>query len=453
MPKRPLCREGSRVFDVLFFVSIHELVSTSPAAGCSLSHPPAFRVAQRFALVYIRSTVALAFVTHTHTHTHTHAVNQHFEPALRAFFPFLSPSSSATVASAGAFGRRRRLPPLMPAKKKSKKADASKKEVLPDPATIKDGTSTVFIGDWSSYDTLESMCHVSRSVIAANTGADGVVAAPLPRTNVLVLPTEDSDNDTDSGEAQAPFVVEVADQLFVEGVSRRQCAQAQSLVKTWAPASLQPTEATEPNEQPTTPAPKEEPVNPYADVLSDERYTQEVSVGASYAARDVVIRGPCSIEGVAPIIVIPPQLPAKPDLDAVTLDPPADNPSTGAGASNKKKENNEGQKEVKTEADARASGGAGEEKGGAGGSIHSANGGGSAARKGGVGLPYDVCPSRPLGECGVPQHDVSRYCRGAPRPRLVSKLPFCWQHCDSHVQSTAPPRQSVLPGAVHQVQL
>ncbi|CAG9582181.1 conserved hypothetical protein [Leishmania major strain Friedlin] len=224
----------------------------------------------------------------------------------------------------------------MPAKKKSSKANSSK-EVLPEPATIKSGASTVFIGGWSSYDTIESVGQASRSVIAANTDADGVVAAPLPRTNVLVLPTEEADDDADSGAAQAPLVVEVADQFFVEGVSRRQCAQAQSLVKTWEPAPAQPTEATAPSERPVAPAPKEELVNPYADALSDQRYTKEVSVGASYAARDVVIRGPCSIEGVAPIIVVPPQLPAKPDLDAVTLDPPADNAAAAAGASTKKK--------------------------------------------------------------------------------------------------------------------
>ncbi|TPP46813.1 hypothetical protein CGC20_21065 [Leishmania donovani] len=204
----------------------------------------------------------------------------------------------------------------MPAKKKSTKANSSKKEVLPEPATIKNGTGTVFIGGWSSYDTIESVSQASRSVIAANTDADGVVAAALPRTNVLVLPTEKADDDADSGAAQAPFVVEVADQFFVEGVSRHQCAQAQALVKTWEPAPAQPTEATAPSEQIAAPAPKEEAVNPYADAASDRRYTQEVLVGASYAARDVVIRGPCSIEGVAPIIVVPPQLPEKPDLDA-----------------------------------------------------------------------------------------------------------------------------------------
>ncbi|CAC9540066.1 conserved hypothetical protein [Leishmania infantum JPCM5] len=235
----------------------------------------------------------------------------------------------------------------MPAKKKSTKANSSKKEVLPEPVTIKNGTGTVFIGGWSSYDTIESVSQASRSVIAANTDADGVVAAPLPRTDVLVLPTEKADDDADSGAAQAPFVVEVADQFFVEGVSRHQCAQAQALVKTWEPAPAQPTEATAPSEQIAAPAPEEEAVNPYADAVSDRRYTQEVLVGASYAARDVVIRGPCSIEGVAPIIVVPPQLPEKPDLDAVTLDPPADNAAAAAGVSTKKKKTAKSKKKSK----------------------------------------------------------------------------------------------------------
>ncbi|KAG5468349.1 hypothetical protein LSCM1_02329 [Leishmania martiniquensis] len=225
----------------------------------------------------------------------------------------------------------------MPSRKSTRSA-ASKKEELPDPATIRNGASTLFIGGWSSYATIESVSEVSRSVIAANTGADGVVAAPLPRTDVLVLPTEDADGDDGDEATQAPLIVEVADQCFVEGVSRLQCVQAQSLVKTWAPAPVASTEATEPCEQPQKPVPEEAVMDPYADALQDPRYTQVVPVGPNYAARDVVIRGCCSIEGVTPNIVVPPQLPPKPDLDAVTLDSPAGTAAAGeAGAPVKRK--------------------------------------------------------------------------------------------------------------------
>ncbi|XQJ30630.1 hypothetical protein NXY56_006730 [Leishmania guyanensis] len=224
----------------------------------------------------------------------------------------------------------------MPAKKKPTKSKSSKKEELPDPETVKSGTATVFVGDWSLYDTIESVSEVSRLVIAANTDANGVVTAPLPRTNILVLPTEDATDDNDNDAASPLFTVEVADQLFIEGVSRRQCAQAQSLVKTWLPVTVTPTEATGLSEQPQVPAPEEASVNPYADALSDGRYIQTVSVGANYAARDVVIRGHCLIEGVAPNIVVPPELPAKPDLNAVALDPPpSDAAASEAGGSAK----------------------------------------------------------------------------------------------------------------------
>lgn len=222
----------------------------------------------------------------------------------------------------------------MPAKKKSTKADASKKEELPDPASVKNGVSTTFIGGWSAYETIESVREASRQVVSAHTGPDGVVATPLPRTNVLLLPTpEDAADDA----AQTIFTVEVADQLFVEGVTRQQCAQAQSLVKTWPPAPAAATESAEETaaaaaasaEQTVPPeATAEPPEQPYADALDDERYAQVTAVGPSYAARDVVIRGRCFIEGVAPSVVVPPRLPEKPNLDAVTLDPP----TAGEGA-------------------------------------------------------------------------------------------------------------------------
>ncbi|KAL7696101.1 hypothetical protein NQL31_005929 [Lotmaria passim] len=217
----------------------------------------------------------------------------------------------------------------MPSKKKV--IGSAAKEELPDPATVKNGSSTTYIGGWSSFETVESITEVSEQVMEAHTGPDGVVAA-LPRTNVFLLPSSACATD----DAVQPLTVVVVDQMNIEGVSRQQCGRANGAVKTWArsadPAVTASSNADAPgNEQRPTSgesggkggeATAQEPVNPFEDALHDVRYSQTVVVGASYAARDVVVSGSCSIEGMPPKIVVPPQLPSKPDLDAVTLDEP-----------------------------------------------------------------------------------------------------------------------------------
>ncbi|KPI85930.1 hypothetical protein ABL78_5014 [Leptomonas seymouri] len=217
----------------------------------------------------------------------------------------------------------------MPIKKKSSKTSrSSAKEVLPDPATLTNGVSATYIGGWSSYETIESVSAVSTRVTAAHTDADGVIA-PLPRTNIFLLPTSNADAVAASSreEAEQPVTVVVVDQMNIEGVSRQQCARAHGATKTWAaPAAA----ADEAGENAPSAKPSQELFNPYADTLSDARYSQTVAVGATYAVRDVIVSGSCSIEGIPPKIVVPPQLPSKPNLDAVTLDEQSANATGGA---------------------------------------------------------------------------------------------------------------------------
>ncbi|KPA82387.1 hypothetical protein ABB37_03465 [Leptomonas pyrrhocoris] len=213
----------------------------------------------------------------------------------------------------------------MPIKKKSARGSSkSAKEELPVPETLKNGPCVTYIGGWSSYETIESVSAVSAQVTAAHTEPDGAIA-PLPRTNIFLLPTSTADAAAAMSveEAKQPVTVVVVDHMNIEGVSRQQCGQAHGATKTWAaPAATSyddEASGAAAAEQGETVSPVE-PVNPYEDALHDTRYVQTVAVGATYAARDVVVSGSCSIEGMPPKIVVPPQLPSKPNLDAVTLD-------------------------------------------------------------------------------------------------------------------------------------
>jgi hypothetical protein len=264
----------------------------------------------------------------------------------------------------------------MPSKKKPATATGSSaKEELPEPATLKSGTSVTYIGGWSSFPTIESVSAVSAQVTAAHTSESGVVAS-LPRTSIFFLPTDATDAANaaaGSGDtAQQPITVEVVDQMNLEGISRQQYGRANRATKSWArpplptagaegaadtatPTATTATAEAAANEgqPPTESAPVEgnatraaaaattpqEPVNPYEDALHDTRYSQTVLIGATYAARDVVVCGSCSLEGLPPNIFVPPQLPAKPDLDAITLDdaggPAVGNAAGGAAAAPK----------------------------------------------------------------------------------------------------------------------
>lgn len=238
----------------------------------------------------------------------------------------------------------------MPSKKKPTKTNGTiTKEELADPATVKDGSSTTYVGGWSTFDTLESLSGLGAQVIAAHTGPDGAVAT-LPRTNVFLLPTrtsaaettEDAATSAAAADALQPLSVVVVDQMNIEGISRQLCGRAHGSLKSWvvpnpagdgsgASGRMSPNSPTLPETDEAGGIPGSLP-NPYEDVIHDVRYSQTVPVGATFPARDVVVKGSCSIEGAPPKIVVPPQLPAKPDLDAVTLDDDAAAGEEGAAA-------------------------------------------------------------------------------------------------------------------------
>lgn len=268
----------------------------------------------------------------------------------------------------------------MPRAKRSKSKSKSKKEeTLPDPNTLNNGNYTYVVSGWSSFPTVESISEIAEKVTAAHTAEDGSVG-PLPRTSILLLPdspVQGSDAEeaaaVDDDDLVEPTVVELVDQMMLEGVSRYQCAESHSLIKMWVrppppeppvveekkkrgslkkgkrkksvsvrvkepepaaddpPAAAAVADAPPPAGEaeaaaaleaiPVVVAEEEPPA--YMQFLNEPAYKETSLIGADFASRDAVVKGRCFLQGMAPRLVVAPQLPPKIDLDAVTLDPPA----------------------------------------------------------------------------------------------------------------------------------
>lgn len=234
----------------------------------------------------------------------------------------------------------------MPAKAKSssaekgKKKSGAKKELLVDPATVKSGDSNYYIGGWSFLESFTDVTLVTHSVVSAHTAEDRTVT-PLPRTNVLMLPLDYSDEDEPAGDAATdtvPAVIEVADQMRIEGVSRKKIRSERINVKSWAlPVEAEPVVAAAPPAETTAAASEREEAAstpPTVEAVDDaasgaaaaeEKEEEEetantledvvVDVGANFSPVDVQLRGPVDIIGVLPQMVVKPTLPAVPQTE------------------------------------------------------------------------------------------------------------------------------------------
>lgn len=234
----------------------------------------------------------------------------------------------------------------MPPKAKAKGAKKGKKEVLPVPSSLPDGQRNFYIGGWSSYGTIDDITKISLDLVERFTKEDREVD-PLPRTNILILPSDDTDcRHPKEATSPAPHVPDeltelvMADKMQIEGVSHLTVRRSQANRKEWirppkpgeeppaeavaAPAAAAPEggEAA-PEEEGAAAAQSEEAQSDEKKVdlppeedqqLKEEERLAGISVplGSDFTARDAVLNGVIRLIGVLPQIVVKPVLPEPP---------------------------------------------------------------------------------------------------------------------------------------------
>lgn len=213
---------------------------------------------------------------------------------------------------------------MAPKKKKSHK------ETLPAPSTLPDGHATYYIANWSVLQSIENLTELSTAIVAAHTEEDRTVR-PIPRTNVLMLPSTLQIVAEDYEDMKDDFLdIVVSNNMHLEGVSRKVTAEHTKLCKDWkqvipetatdAPpaASLvaAPVEGEEVSvEGKGSPVAESSALPPEAadpDIEANPLDGVSVFFGSDFSAQDVQLHGDIRVLGVLPQIVVKPILPEPP---------------------------------------------------------------------------------------------------------------------------------------------
>ncbi|CCW66489.1 unnamed protein product [Phytomonas sp. Hart1] len=235
----------------------------------------------------------------------------------------------------------------------SKKRVSKKKEVLPDPSKISDGKFNYYIRGWSSYTSIKNLTRISHELVESCTGANREVG-PIPKTNVLILPTDGNENSgKEDLEGSLTVELELADQLRVEGITKKLVKEKAALIRSWKPVDPAqeppPPESQPPSDEVknkevknanesdtgmnpeilentaqvpedvsnnpiddaiinTPPLPEIDAEQIFAERLLAELQEIEVEYGAQFGTLDNLIMGDLHIMGVEPSIVVHPDI-------------------------------------------------------------------------------------------------------------------------------------------------
>ncbi|CCW60702.1 unnamed protein product [Phytomonas sp. EM1] len=178
-------------------------------------------------------------------------------------------------------------------------------EVLPDPSKLPDGKFNYYIRGWSSYTSIKNLTKISHELVASCT-AENREVGPIPKTNVLILPADRNTHDgEEDSEGSLTVEVELADQLQVEGITKKLMKEKAALIRTWKP--VDPAQALPP--PPSQPPAEEGKSGNDADSEKDP----EPSAGTAQAFKDEDATNAIDVPPSSSLISVP--LPSPPAVD------------------------------------------------------------------------------------------------------------------------------------------